>query len=158
MLRLFGAATALLLLVLSAGAGDRPAPKAKEFAADLKQLNGSWRSGNFEFAKGLKGHLELLLEFKENSTVGLATLDCIPDEWFSVTVGPCLAELKAVDKKRVIVLTGFQKGKRVQLGEIAYEVGGDKLKLTSPKKLQVVEVGEPLEVSGEWHRKKADKK
>jgi hypothetical protein len=158
MLRLFGAATAVLLLVLSAGAGAQPAPKAKDFAADLKQLNGSWRSGNVEVAKGIKGHLELLLEFKEDSTVGVATLDCIPDEGFFVTVGPCVAELKAMDKKRVIVLTRFQKGERVKLGEIAYQLEGDKVKLTSPKKLQVVEVGEPLEVSGEWQRKKADKK
>jgi len=158
MLRLFGAATAVLLLVLSAGAGDQPAPKAKEFAADLKQLNGLWRSENFEFAKGIKGHLELLLEFKEDSTVGVATLDCIPDKKFFVTVGPCLAELKAKDKKRVIVLTDLQDGKRVQLGEIAYEIAGDKLKLTSGQKLKVREVAEPVEVSGEWRRKKAEKK
>jgi hypothetical protein len=52
----------------------------------------------------------------------------------------------------------MKDGKPAELGEIAYEVNGDKLKLTSSKTRQFEKGGKPIEMSGEWERNKADKK
>jgi hypothetical protein len=60
--------------------------------------------------------------------------------------------------KKFISLAETKDGKREELDEIAYEVNGDKLTLTSPKALEVGKGGKPVEMSEEWERKKADKK
>src|SRR5262249_26683113 len=153
MQRVFVSATVFLVLVLAAAADDQPESKVKEFAGDLEQLNGSWISPKVEFALGVTGRFELKLEFKKDSTVGQATVLNFVSKGVFVAVGPSwVAELKEKEKKRFIVLAESKDGKRVELVEIAYEVNGDKLKLTSPKALQVEKGkgGVSLQMSGEW--------
>ncbi len=158
MLRQFVSTIMVLMLILAAPAGDQADPNVKEFAKDLKQLNGSWMSPKMEFIPGVTGRCELKLLFKKDSTVGQATmLNFVSKNGVIVKVGPWIAELKEKDKRRFIVLAEPKGDKRMELGEIAYEVSGDKLRLTSPKGLQVEQGGRPIEMSGEWQRKKADK-
>ena len=160
MLRPFATATAFLVLVLAAAAGDQPESKFKEFAKDIEQLNGSWMSPKTVFGSGITGHYQLKLEFKKDSTVGQATVSgFVSKSGIFVQPGPSwTAELKEKDKKRFIVLAETEDGKRAELAEIAYEVNGDKLKLTSSKTLQFEKGGNPIEMSGEWKRHTADKK
>jgi len=154
MLRLVGTATVFLVLVLGAPAGDQPGPKAKELAADTEKLNGTWISPIR--APGVTGNNTLKLDFKKDSTLGTATLQYFQDGVYD-RLGPCAAELKLKDKTRLIVLSRTQEGKRVEVGEIAYEVNGDKLKLTCPKGLWAEMVRKAVQVSEEWRRRKADK-
>jgi hypothetical protein len=160
MLRPVGASIAFLLLVLGARAGEQPESNVKEFGADLEQLNGNWISPKLEFAPGITGRLELKLEFKKDSTAGQATvLNFVSKSGVFVKVGPTwIAELKEKDKKRFIVLAEKKGDTRFELGEISYEVLGDKLKLTSEKTFLVEKGGNPFTMSGEWQRRKADKK
>jgi hypothetical protein len=159
MLRVLISATVLLVLVLAAPGGDQPESNVKAFAKDIEQLNGSWRSPKIEFAPGVTGQVELKLEFKKDSTIGKATVPNFASKSGVVVPGPSwTAELKEKDKRRVIVLAESKDGKRAELYEIGYEVNGDKLKLTSPKTLQLEKGGNPIEMNGEWERKKADKK
>ena len=158
--RPLGMVIAFLALVPAAGAGDPADPKAKEFAKDIEQLNGTWVSPTTQLGPGVTGPLELKLEFEKDSTVGRATfLNFYSRTGIFVKVGPsCGAELKKKDDKRFIVLTETKDGERTELGEIAYEVNGDKLKLASPTTLRAEKRGNPLEMTGDWERKKADKK
>lgn len=158
MLRLFGTATVLLGLVLAAPAADQADSDAKEFAKDLEQLCGSWMSPKTAFAPGITGRFALKLEFKKDSTAGRATvLSFVSKSGVVVKPGPSwTAELKEKDKKRMIVLSELKAGKRVELGEIAYEVNGDKLTLTGSMTLQFERGGNPIELGGEWERKKVD--
>jgi len=160
MLRLFGTATVFLVLILAAPAGDQADPNVKEFAKDLAQLNGSWISPKIAFIPGVTGRCELKLEFKKDSTVGQATvLSFVSKSGVVVKPGPSwTAELREKDKKRFIVLAETKDGKRAEVAELAYEVNGDKLKLTSSKTLQFEKGGNPVEMSGDWERKKAEKK
>ena len=160
MLRPFGTATAFLVLVFAAPAGDQGETKVKEFLADLEQLNGSWATAKKELGPGVTGNLVLKLEFKKDSTVGRATVSgFVSKSGVFVKPGPSwTAELKEKDKKRFITLAEAKDGKRAEVGEIAYEVNGDKLKLTSSKTLQFEKRGNPIEMSGKWERKQADKK
>jgi len=160
MLRVFVSATVFLVLILPVVGGDQPESKVKEFAGDLEQLNGSWVSPKIKFGQGITGHFQLKLEFKKGSTVGKATVvSFVSKSGVVVKPGPSWsAHLKEKDKKRFIVLAETKDGKRAELGEIAYEVNEDKLKLTSSKTLQFEKGGNPIEMSGEWERKKADKK
>ena len=159
MLRLFVSATVFLVLVLAAATGDQPGSSVKEFAKDLEQLNGFWWSPKMEFAPGVTGHFSLKLEFKKDSTVGQATVPTFFSKNGVTVKGPSwTAELKEKDKKRFIVLAETKDGKRAELAEIAYEVNGDKLKLTSSKTIQFEKGGYPFEMSGQWERKKTDKK
>jgi hypothetical protein len=161
MLRVFVSGTMFLVLILAAHGGDQPESSAKEFAKDLEQLNGSWRSPKVALGPGVAGHFTLKLEFKKDGTVGQATVLNFVSKGVFVPVGPSwVAELKEKDKKRFIVLAETNDGKRVEVAEIAYEVNGDKLKLTSPKALQVEKGkgGALLEMSGGWERRKADTK
>jgi hypothetical protein len=160
MLRPLGAAIVVLVLVLAARAGDKTGPNAKEFAKDVEQLNGTWISPKTDLGPGVTGPLVLKLEFEKDSIVGRATfLNFYSRNGTFVKVGPsCTAELKEKNKKRFIVLAQTSDGRRAELGEIAYEVKGDKLKLASPRALRVEQRGNPLEVTGDWERKKADKK
>lgn len=160
MLRLFGTATVFLSLVLATRADDKTESKVKEFAGDLEQLNGSWTSPTMVFIPGVTGRCEMKLEFKKDSTVGQATVfSFVSKSGVFVKLGPSwIAELKEKDKKRFIVLSETKDGKRAELGEIAYEVNADKLKLTSPKTIQFEKGGNPIEMSGEWERMKASKK
>jgi hypothetical protein len=148
------------MLLLALAGGDRPESKVKEFAADLELLNGSRVSPKIEFGPGITGHFQLKLEFKQDSTIGQATVLSFMSKYgVMVKPGPSWpVNLKEKDKKRFIVLVETKDGKRVELGEIAYEVNGDKLRLTSSKTLQFEKGGNPIEMSGEWKRKKADKK
>lgn len=160
MLRAFVSATMFLVLIRAAHAGDQPESNGKEFAKDIEQLNGSWRSPKVALGPGITGRFALKLEFKKDSTIGKATVLDFVSKGVFVPVGPSwVAELKEKDKKRFIVLAETKDGKRVELAQIAYEVNGDKLKLTSPKPLQVEKGkgGTLLEMSGEWERRKADK-
>src|SRR5262249_30625856 len=156
----FVSAIVFLVLVLTAAAGDQPEANVKEFAKDLEQLNGSWNSPKTEFGPGISGNYVLKLEFKKDSTAGQATvLSFVSKSGVVVKPGPSwTVELKEKDKKRFIVLAETKDNKRVELAEIAYEVNGDKLKLTSSKTLQFEKGGNPIEMSGEWERNKADKK
>lgn len=160
MLRVFVSATTFLVLILGAHAGDRADSNVKEFAKDIEQLNGSWMSPKIELGPGVTGRFELKLEFKKDSTAGQATvLGAVFKSGIAFKVSPSWsAELKEKGKKRYIVLAETKDGKRAELYEIAYEVKEDKLKLTSPKTLQLGKDGNPVEISGEWVRKKADKK
>jgi hypothetical protein len=67
-----------------------------------------------------------------------------------------ICELKARDNKRFIVFTETRKDRRAVV-EIAYEINGDKLKLSCPEKLPVLGLAEPFDVSGEWQRQPIDK-
>lgn len=160
MLRVFVSVTMLLVLVPAAPADDQPEANARAFAKDIEQLTGSWISPKMEFAPGVTGRCELKLEFKKDNTVGQATvLNFVSKNGVFVKVGlSWTAELKEKDKKRFIVLAETKDGKPAEMGEIAYEVSGDKLKLTSPKTIRVEKDGTRLEMSGDWERKKADKK
>ena len=160
MLRPFGTATAFLVLVLAARAGDQPESKVKEFAKDIEQLNGFWISPKVKFGPGITGHFQLKLKFKKDNTVSQATvLGFVSKSGVYVEPGPSwTAELKKKDKERFIVLAETKDGKRAELGEIAYEVNGNKLKLTSSKTIQFEKGGYPFEMSGQWERKKTDKK
>jgi hypothetical protein len=160
MVRLFGTATVFLVLIPASPAGDPADSNAKEFAKDIGQLNGSWTSPKVELGPGVTGRFELKLEFKKDSTAGQATVTgYVSKTGILLSVSPSWgAELKEKDKKRYIVLAETKDGKRTELYEIAYEVNGDKLKLTSPKTLQLGKGGNPVEISGDWERKKADKK
>src|SRR5262245_62442938 len=116
MMRPCGTATAFLVLVLAAPAGDQPESNVKEFAKDLEQLNGSWRSPKMEFAPGVTGHFELKLEFKKDSTVGRATVPSFVSKFGVSVKGPSwIAELKEKDKKRFIVLAETKDGKRAEV-------------------------------------------
>lgn len=159
MLRVFVSATVFLVLIPAAPAGEQPDSKVKELAKDLEQLNGSWASPKIQFGPGITGHFQLKLEFKKDSTVGQATVSgFVSKSGVFVKPGPSwTAELKEKDKKRFIVLVDTKDDKRVELAEIAYEINGDKLKFTSSKTLQFEKRGNPIEMSGEWERKKADK-
>src|SRR5262249_32395766 len=160
MLRVFVSATMFLVLVLGAASGDQPESNAKEFAKDIEQLNGSWNSPKTRFGPGITGNYVLKLDFKKDSTVGQATVSgFVSKSGVFVKPGPSwTAELKEKDKKRFIVLAETKDGKRAELAEIAYEVNGDKLKLKSSKTLQFEKAGNPIEMTGEWRRNKADKK
>jgi len=160
MLRVFVSATVFLVLVLGAHAGDQADSNVKEFAKDIEQLNGSWNSPKTQFGPGITGNYVLNLEFKKDGTVGQATVSgFVSKSGVFVKPGPSwTAELKEKDKKRFLVLAETKDGKRAEVAEIAYEVSGDKLKLTSSKTLQFEKGGNPIEMSGEWERKKADKK
>lgn len=156
MLRVFVSAIMSLLLSLAASAGDQRESNVKEFARDLEQLNGAWRSPKMEFAPGVTGRCALKLEFKKDSAVGQATVfNFVSKSGVFVKLGPSwTAELKEKDKKRFIVLAETKDGKRAEVGEIAYQFNGDKLKLTSSKTLQFEKGGNPVEMSGEWERRK----
>jgi hypothetical protein len=160
MRRPLGTAIGLLLLVLAARAGGPSDSDARKFAKDVEQLNGTWVSPKTELGIGVMGPLVLKLEFEKDGTVGRATfLNFYSRTGVFLKIGPaCTAELKEKDKKRFIVLARSTDGRRAELGEIAYEVKGDKLKLASPKALRVEERGNPLEMSGDWERKDADRK
>lgn len=160
MVRLFGTATLFLVLMLAAPAGDQAESNAKEFAKDIEQLNGTWKGPKVAFGPGATGRLGLKLEFKKDSTVGQATVPGFVSKFgVIVTPGPSwIAELKEKDKKRFIVLAETKDGKRAELCEIAYEVNGDKLKLTSSKTLPFEKGGKPFDMSGDWERTKTDKK
>lgn len=157
--RVFVSVAVFLLLVVAAPAGDQTEANAKEFAKDIEQLNGSWTSPKMEFAPGVTGRCELKLEFKKDNTVGQAAVfNFVSKGGVFVKAGPTwIAELKEKDKKRFLVLAETSDGKRKELAEIAYEVNGDKLKLTSPKTLTFEKGGRPIDLSGEWDQKKADK-
>src|SRR5262245_33255564 len=101
MLRLFGTATAFLVLILVAQADS----DGQEFAKDVEQLNGSWMSPKMEFAPGIMGRFALKLEFTKDSTAGRATvLSFVSKNGVVVNPGPSwTAELKEKDKKRFIV-------------------------------------------------------
>lgn len=159
MVRSIFGAIALLVLVLTVCAGDQTDSKVKEFAKDIEQLSGSWNSPKTEFGPGITGTYILKLEFKKDSTVGQATvLSFVSKNGVAVKPGPSwTVELKEKDKKRFIVLTETREGKTVELAEIAYEVNGDKVKLTSSKTLQFEKDGRQIDMSGEWERNKADK-
>lgn len=158
MFRLFVSAIMFLAIILAAPAGDPP--DVKEFAKDIEQLNGSWRSPTIVFIPGVMGRWELKLEFKKDSTIGQASVfNFVSKFGIFVMRGPTwTAELKEKDKKRFIVLAETKDGKRVELTEIAYEVKGDKVKLTSSKTIQFEKGGYPIEIRGEWERKNAGKK
>jgi hypothetical protein len=160
MLRVFVSATTLLVLILAAPAGDQRASNAKDFAKDTEQLNGSWKSPKTQFGLGVTGNYLLTFEFKKDSTFGQTSVSGFPSKsGVNVQPGPSwTAELKEKDKKRFIILAETKDGKRAEVGEIAYEVSGDKLKLTSKKTVQFEKGGNPIEMSGEWERHKADNK
>lgn len=160
MLRPLAIAIAFLVLVVPAHTGEKPESNVKAFARDIEQLNGSWKSPTMQFAPGITGRCELKLEFKKDSTVGqAAVLNFVSKNGVFVKVGPSwTAELKEKDTKRFIVLGETKDGKRVELSEIAYQINGDKLTLTSSKALQFEKDGKPIEMSGEWERKKEVKK
>ncbi len=158
MRRIFGTSTLLLVFVFATHAADLADSNIREFARDIEQLNGSWISPKTVLGPGVTGPLVLNLVFKKESTVGGATfLNFYSRTGIFLKVGPsCAAELKEKNKKRFIILFETNEGKRADLGEIAYEVKGDKLKLSSPKTIRVEKRGNPLELSGTWERTQAD--
>lgn len=159
MRRLFGTLAVLLAFNIAATAADKAPSDVKEFIKDIEQLNGSWMSPKMVFGQGITGNFALKLEFKKDSTIGQATVMNFPSKnGVVVNLGPWNAELKTKDKKRYLVLSDIKTGKRVELGEIAYEVNGNKLKFTDSKALQFEKGGRPVEMNGEWARKKAEKK
>lgn len=155
MLRVFTSATMFLVLIFAASAGEQVEGDVKEFAKDLGQLQGSWMSPKIQFIPGVTGRWELKMEFKKDSTEGQASVfGFVSKKGIFVKLGPTWrAELKEKDKKRFIVLAETKDGKRVEVNEIAYEVNGNKLKLTSPKNIHFEMGGYPIDVSGEWERK-----
>lgn len=160
MLRLFGTATAFLVYLLSANAGAQADSDANKFAKDLEQLSGTWINPKIELGPGVTGRFELRLDFRKDSTTGQATMQgSVFKSGLIFGVKPSWsAELKQKDKKRYIFLAETKDGKRTELYTIAYEVEGDRLRLTSPKTLHLGKGGNPVEISGEWVRKQADKK
>lgn len=160
MLRAFVSTTMFVVFILAAEAGDPPGADAREFAKDLEQLTGSWSGPQVEYAPGITGNLQLRLEFKKDTTVGQATvLSFVSKSGVVVSPGPTwTAELKEKDKKRFIVLSESKDDKRMALTEIAYELNGDKLKLTSSHPLSFEKGGKAIGLSGDWERWKAKKK
>ncbi len=160
MFRQFGTATMFLGFILGAHASEQADSDTKTFAKDIERLNGSWMSPIIELGPGVTGRFELILDFKKDSTTGQATLQgFVVKSGLAFKVRPSWsAELKVKDKKRCIILAEAKDGKRTELYEIAYAFEGNKLRLTSPKTFHLGKGGNPVEISGEWDRKQADKK
>ncbi|MFO0969234.1 MAG: hypothetical protein U0793_27070 [Gemmataceae bacterium] len=159
MLRVLASATMFLGVILAAPASDGPETDVKEFATDIGKLTGTWMSPKMTFAPGVTGHFAMKLEFNKGAAGQASVLSFVSRFGISVAPGPSWsAELKEKDKKRFIVLTETKGDKRTELTEMAYEVMGNRLKLTSSKTLLFEKRGNAFDLSGVWERKKADKK
>lgn len=158
MSRFTKSATALLVLVLAGAADEKP--KAKGLAADVERLNGTWVGPKTSLAPGTTGPLVLKFEFEKDATTGRATfLTFFSKSGVLMKTGPSFdAEVAEKGKKRVIVLTETVKGKRTEIGEIAFEVKGDGLRLAAKKKVFAEKGGHALELGGDYVRKRAEKK